>query len=119
MYFIQLIISANLIFTLDHHIRPFEFIEGYLYDVYFTTIVYQVSRKLVLIKKSSKYYRVIFYATHAVLIFFLLFLTVTFILRNIFTYYNCEEIWFLVLNIVEILLSILMVIAGKCHEKKQ
>lgn len=71
-----------------------------MYDIYFTTIVYQVSRKIILIKQSSKYYKIIFFVTHCVLILFILIFTIAFILRNIFTYYNCEEVWFLVLNII-------------------
>ena len=84
------IIAANCVFTLDHRIYPMMYIESYAYDVYFTTIVYQVSRRLVQLKKSSQHFKWIWFAIHALLIFFILFLTVTFIVRSVLTYYDCE-----------------------------
>lgn len=66
------------------------YIESYAYDVYFTTIVYQVSRRLVQLKRTSQYHKWIWLSVHGLLIFFILFLTVTFIIRNVYIYYDCE-----------------------------
>lgn len=74
---------ANCIFCLDSKLKVFVYLQGYAYDVYFTTIVYQVARRLMLLKKGSQYFKHIFYTVHTVLILILIFLTVRFIISII------------------------------------
>jgi hypothetical protein len=83
-------IVANCVFTLDHRIRPMMYIESYAYDLYYATIVYQVSRRVAQMKKGSQYFKFIWVGVHGLLIFFVCFLTVTFVVRNVITYIDCE-----------------------------
>jgi uncharacterized membrane protein HdeD (DUF308 family) len=53
------------------------------------------------------------------LITFVIFLIVVLILRIVYVYNDCEEVWFLVINFFGILLSIIMVFAGKIYTKHE
>ncbi len=91
---------ANFIITIDHNIFVFKYLQDYGYDIYFTTIVYVVSRKLITVREGMKYYKVLWYGVHGGLVFFTLFLTVSFCVRTALRIQDCSEVWFFILNVI-------------------
>ena len=113
------LIPANFIITIDHKIFVFRYLQDYGYDIYFTTIVYVVSRKLIMVMEGMKYYKLLWYSVHGALVFFTLFLTVSFVVRTVLRIQDCSEIWFFILNVIEILLSVAISVTGRWHDKLQ
>ena len=118
--------TGNIFYSLFHYVYALNYLEGFIDNIYFVTIVYYVALKLIRVWQNPKRRQNgilvahIIYAINVVLFLCIL------IDKFLTTYNECScnksfilEIWYLVVNGLGVVLSIILFIVGLRYTKKQ
>ena len=118
--------SGNIFYSLFHYAHALNYLESFIDNIYFTTIVYYVALKLIGVWQDPKHKRTGTLFAHIVYAVSLVLFLCILIDKFLTPYNNCSckklfivETWYLVVNGVGVGLSITLFIAGFRYTKKQ